>query len=63
MLLFLDNQTKKYRQAWEKRLYKTLKLLDPEGSWVEWKTKDRISDLEDAGFDLEIYKERREKEI
>jgi TPP-dependent pyruvate/acetoin dehydrogenase alpha subunit len=26
-------------------------------------TKDRISDLEEAGVDLEIYKERTEKEI
>jgi hypothetical protein len=60
---FLHDQTKKYTQAWEKRIYKTLKLDDPEGSWVEWKTNDRINDLEEAGIDLEIYKEGTEKEI
>jgi hypothetical protein len=47
----------------EKRLYKTLKLLDLERSWIEWKAKDRISELQEAGVDLEIYKERTENKI
>jgi hypothetical protein len=46
---FLHGQTKRYIQAWEKRLYKTLKLLDPEGGWIEWKAKDRISELKEEG--------------
>jgi hypothetical protein len=54
---------KNYTQAWDRRLYKTQKSLDLEGRSIEWKTKDRISDLEEAGADLEIYKERTEKEI
>jgi hypothetical protein len=59
---FLHGQTKRYRQAWGKRLYETLKLLDPEGSCIEWKVKDRISELEEEGVDFEIYKERTENE-
>jgi TPP-dependent pyruvate/acetoin dehydrogenase alpha subunit len=38
-------------------------LIDPEGSWVEWKTKDRIRELKEAGVKLEVYKKRTEKEI
>jgi hypothetical protein len=38
-----------------------LKLLDPEGSMMKWKIKERIDDLEEAGVDLEIYKERTRK--
>jgi hypothetical protein len=29
----LNGQTKKYTQEWEDRLYKTLILIDPSGSW------------------------------
>jgi hypothetical protein len=60
---FLNEQTRKYTQAWETRLYKTLKLLDPEQYLQEWKTNNRIASLEEAGVRLEVYKERSAKEI
>jgi hypothetical protein len=59
----LNGQTKKCIQEWEDRLYKTLMLIDPSGSWGRWKTIERIIDLEDMGVHLEVCKEKSAKEI
>jgi hypothetical protein len=58
---FLNGQTKKYIQAWETRLYKTLKLLDPDSYRNERRTKDMIREVEEAGAELKVYKERTER--
>jgi CBS-domain-containing membrane protein len=60
---FLNGQAKKYAQTWEKRLCNTLKLIDPNGNRVEWTTEDRIEALEEAGVELEIFREKWAKEI
>jgi hypothetical protein len=62
-LYFLNGQTRKYTEAWETRLYKTLKLLNPDGYWSEMKIKGGICDVEKAGAKLEVYRERTETEI
>jgi hypothetical protein len=62
-IYFLMGLTRKYNQAWGTRFYKTLKLLDLDGGWRIVKTRERIEAVAEAGGELEVYKERKEKEI
>jgi hypothetical protein len=53
---FRKQQTRRYDQDWEERLYNTLKEIDPDLECEEFPTKKRIKQLGKMGIKLKVYK-------
>jgi hypothetical protein len=63
MIYFEKGQTRRYNQNLEDRLYKTLVRLDPDQEWMRWTTKKRIKELQRQGVELEVNRQKSQKEI
>jgi hypothetical protein len=53
---FKEQQTRRYVQDWEERLYNTVKEIDPDIEYKEFTTKKRIKQLGEMGIKLKVYK-------